>query len=123
MATFTIKSEGVAQLVESFALDGKESPRKAEQAVRKAALEIERSAKRRAPVDTGFLRSSISTGFEGEVLRGGFMAEVGPGARYGIFVELGTHRAAPHPFLGPAFDKVEPSFIAAMQAIGPLGGR
>lgn len=90
--------------------------RKASQVVRKSAFAIERNAKVRAPVDTGALRSSINTSLFGHGLTGDspIGAEVGPEVHYGQFVELGTARMAPQPYLGPAFDEVEPSFVAAL---------
>lgn len=51
------------------------------------ALEVEREAKRRAPVDTGRLRSSIST-FKDGPLQHGVVANV----EYGAFLEFGTGR-------------------------------
>jgi len=50
-----------------------------------AALRVERGAKYRAPVDTGFLRNSIQAHRTGEV-----RAEVAVGAEYGAAVEFGT---------------------------------
>jgi HK97 gp10 family phage protein len=98
---------------------------KAKTAVRKAAFAVERGAKIRAPVDTGNLRNSINVSLSGSGLSAGdaIAAEVGPEANYGIFIELGTWKMAPQPFLGPAFDEVEPSFLAALDDIagGALG--
>lgn len=76
---------------------------KARVAMTKATLDIERDAKTLAPVDTGNLRSSISH----EISGGGDVIEsvIGPTAYYGIFVELGTARMAPQPFMSPAFDR------------------
>ena len=64
----------------------------------KAARDIERDAKAFAPVDTGNLRSSIST--DVTVTGRSVLAEIGPTASYGEYVELGTSRMAPHAYLG-----------------------
>lgn len=87
---------------------------KAKGIVRKNTLAVERGAKLRAPVDTGNLRSSINSSFSGDAIGSPFVGEVGPEAFYGVFVELGTARMGPQPYLGPAFDEVEPSFLAAL---------
>ena len=85
---------------------------RAGQAVRKAASDIEAGAKDRAPVDTGALKNSIQAKSTGEL-----SAEIGPGVDYGIYVELGTHKAAAQPYLVPAAEFVRPSFEAAMKQL------
>lgn len=67
-----------------------------------------------APVDTGNLRSS--TGWEMSGLEG----EFGPTAEYGAYVEDGTSVMAPHAFVGPAFDRVQPGFIDAVGALAEV---
>lgn len=109
-----------------------------EQAVRKAALDIEREAKQRAPVQTGFLRNSIyAVTHEGsdygqdagspprdsylldevEKPKDGQTAFVAVGANYGMYVEMGTSRMSAQPYLLPAADVVRPQFAAAMSQI------
>lgn len=80
--------------------------------VAKVALDIEASAKAGAPVDTGFLKNSISSDING------LSAEVGPTASYSMFLEYGTSRMAPQPFMGPAVDANEPNFVSAMGQVG-----
>lgn len=90
--------------------------------VRKAAFDVERYAKQGAPVDTGYLRSSIHT----ELIVNNWRmygADVISEAEYSRFQEGGTSRMPPHPYMGPAADRVEPGFVAALAAIAdPLGG-
>lgn len=85
---------------------------KATQVVAKAAHDVEATAKTLAPVDTGALRNSISTSLRGA------SAEVGPTVNYAPYVEFGTSRMAPQPYMGPAADRVEPGFVAAMEQLG-----
>lgn len=80
-------------------------------AVAATATMLQAQAQGAAPVDTGFLRSSIST------TNRGLEAEVGPTASYGYFVEGGTSRMSPQPYLFPALDVVTPMFEAAMAQV------
>lgn len=91
----------------------------AQKIVRKSILDVTRIGKQRAPVDTGFLKSSITpsdlrhTGSTGVI-----EAETGPSANYGGYVENGTSRQAPQPYMAPALAAVEPGFIQAIEALG-----
>lgn len=106
-------------------------------AVRKAAFDVEGQAKVRAAVDTGFMKSSIYAemhdssdyGGAGEPPAGAELlaeipraeddhtAYVAVGASYGIYVEFGTVHMAAQPFMTPAADAVQPSFVAAMEKL------
>jgi HK97 gp10 family phage protein len=86
----------------------------AAQVVAKTAADIERDAKIAAPVDTGNLRSSISSTVSG------LTAEIGPTANYGAFVEYGTARSGPQPYLRPAYDRHLPTFERAIERIGGM---
>lgn len=88
--------------------------------VRKSIRDVQRIGQQKAPRDTGFLASSISTSdlrYTGST--GVIEAEAGPTANYGGFVENGTSRMAPQPYMAPALSAVEPGFI---EAIAQLGG-
>ena len=87
-----------------------EVTRKAQVVVRKVAADIEGSGKRNSPVDTGHLRGSIST----TISNGGLSAEIGPTASYGAYVENGTRRMRPQPFMRPAADQHFPEFTEAV---------
>ena len=84
--------------------------------VRATAANVERAAKTNAPVDTGNLRNSITTQISG----GGMTAEIGPAAAYGIYVEMGTSRMAPQPYLLPALDAKTGPFITAMERVAEV---
>lgn len=102
----------VAKLAADLGKAGAKAGALASVAVRKTALDIEASAKAVAPVDTGNLRNSISS----DIAK--LHAEVGPTAAYGVYVEYGTSRMAPQPYLGPAFDRHAPGLEAALGQIG-----
>ena len=87
------------------------------QAVRRHAFMVQRQAKVFAPVLTGALRASITVELDGDGRSGGIVATVGPEVSYGGYVEFGTSRTAPAAYMGPAFDRVVPSFVAAIEAM------
>ena len=103
--------------VETYAVDlGKVGPRVVKQAgaaVRLATLGTEREAKMFAPVDTGTLRNSITSTIRG------LSGVVGPTADYGRYVEEGTSRMGPQPYMGPATDRNAALFVQAMDKIDP----
>lgn len=84
-------------------------------ATRKVAADTKRDAQAACPVDTGNLRSSIT--FETRALAASVWGEVGPTASYGAYVEYGTSRMAPQPYMGPAFDRHAETFAAAMSQL------
>ena len=67
--------------------------------VKMNATELERNAKRDAPVDTGFLRRSIGLEFEDA----GFTARVMATAEYAPYLEFGTRFMSAQPFIRPSF--------------------
>ena len=89
----------------------------AQTVVKKTAKNIEATAKTLAPVDTGFLRSSIKTSDLRSVSQDSPAAEVRAGANYAVYQELGTSRMAPQPFMNPAADRHEPAFMQAMEQL------
>ena len=76
-------------------------PREARRAVsaelQRSALRVERKAKMKAAVDTGFMRNGI---FAARV--GMLRYKVTSPAGYSVYVELGTRKMMAQPFLGPA---------------------
>lgn len=86
-----------------------------EKALVKAAMKVEADAKKlfrgrddvSAPglpprVDTGRLRASITHRLANDDT--GPVAEVGTNVEYGVWLEYGTSRMQPHPFMGPALE-------------------
>lgn len=84
--------------------------------VQKTCADTKTDAQAFAPVDTGFLRSSIN--YETHELKTGAWGEVGPTAEYGAYVEDGTSRMAPQAYMGPAFDRRAPEYVKACEEIG-----
>jgi len=87
----------------------------ARRAVQKTCADIKADAAATAPYRLGDLSSSI--GYETRELAGAVIGEVGPTVEYGGYVEYGTSRMAPQPYMGPAFDRHAPSLEQALAAI------
>lgn len=92
-------------------------PRRASMVVRKTAFDTEADAKAFAPVDTGNLKNSITT----HVTDGGLTAGVVATASYAYYVEAGTSRMSPQPYMGPATDRNTPLFRQAMAQLAEGG--
>lgn len=123
MAVLTVRDDEVGRLIATLEHREQGMDHEAAMVVRKAAFDVERFAKANVPVDTGFLRSSIHTELLVNKLRM-YGADVIADAEYASFVEHGTSRMAPQPYMGPAADRVEPGFLAALAAIAdPLRDR
>lgn len=91
--------------------------RKAASVVRKSGQQLKTQAQALAPTRTGALRASVQVSTSGDGRGSGISATVGPTVRYAQFVEYGTSKMTPQPFIGPALDAVTPSFIAAMERL------
>ncbi|MGG5257462.1 HK97-gp10 family putative phage morphogenesis protein [Phycicoccus avicenniae] len=99
---------------------GKVGPRVAKKAaflVEAATRGTERDGKILAAVDTGTMRDSITSEVRG------LTGEVGPTAEYAIYVELGTSRMAPQPFMGPATDRNAALFFKGMETLADREGQ
>jgi HK97 gp10 family phage protein len=107
----------LGQLTAELAREATKANMEASQVVRGAAFLCQRVAVQRAPVDTGFLRSSITVGgIYGEtLLPGALAAQVGPEAAYGGYVEFGTAKAGAQPYLTPAAEQATEWMVERMQ--------
>lgn len=82
------------------------------------AARIQADGKTLAPVDTGFLRNSITRTTTRKTYS--VSAEIGPEAEYGIYVEEGTYRMAPQPYMVPALERHRDAFIQAIEQAADL---
>lgn len=121
MAEFSIDGAEIRRFERDVEVGSAEATKEVRDTVRWATLATESGGKQRAAVLTGFMRNSITSDFVGsnkDVAQG----ETGPEANYAKFVEDGTERQAPQPFMGPAADEVEPAFYERLERIDPLMG-
>lgn len=86
--------------------------------VRKSTLDTQAGGQARSPVDTGFNRSSITSTFRGNAAE--FSGETGPTSEYGDFLERGTSRMAPRPYMFPSADITEPKFFEAADKLAEV---
>lgn len=112
----SIDASGMNQIAVDLLGNTRLAPAVARTAVRRTAEAIKRDAQLFAPVDTGNLRSSIT--FETRELRDGAVAEIGPTANYGGYVEFGTSTHAPQAYMGPAFDRHAHELPLALERLG-----
>jgi HK97 gp10 family phage protein len=96
-----MKVEGGKELANKFKSMGKKIYTEQEQSLLQAGMVVERSAKQKAPVDTGRLRSSIATRLNSS--KDTVVVEVGTNVEYAPYVEFGSSRSPAKPFLLPAF--------------------
>lgn len=90
----------------------------AARAVKESANRVQSDARTRAPKGaTGNLRRSIGVDFYGDGRSVGLTAVVGPTAYYGKFLEGGTVKMSPRPFMQPALDAEAPRLEEAIAAI------
>ncbi|QXT62753.1 HK97-gp10 family putative phage morphogenesis protein [Tessaracoccus palaemonis] len=115
----SVDATGVTHLRQQMGTIPREIRDKAGRSVRVRAHEIESLAKQQVAVDTGYLKSTIgvNSAFDLRTSTSDLVATVGASAHYAAYVEYGTAKMPPRPFLGPAFDTVRPRFEADIEAI------
>lgn len=83
-------------------------------AIKFHGADLHRKAQRFAPVDTGFLRRSITISIEDS----GMKAIIRSNAEYAPYHEYGTRFSRGTPHIGPAFRQVYPDFVSDMKNFG-----
>lgn len=96
----TIEIEGAELTARRLAMQGERTQRRLQEIIDEFSFRIQRDAQLMAPVDTGFLRSSIVVA---EI--DPFYNEVQATADYAHFVEYGTRLTPAQPFMVPAMQK------------------
>lgn len=81
--------------------------------VKSNTAEMNRTAQRNAPVDTGFLRRMITM----SLTNSGFTGRSTAGAEYSPYPEYGTRFMAAQPFMGPAYREQKEKFKRDMQRL------
>lgn len=105
-----LEAKGIEETVANIRKLSPELKREISQQVAKSALNIQKGAKERCPVDTGALRNSITVDFYGQM-----SAEIAPHMPYAPYVEFGTRKMKAQPYLFPAFEEERPKFEAGLK--------
>lgn len=113
MPEMTVKVTGFDKLLAKLDRIPKASEGKVRDQVKRSTINVQREARRNAPVDTGRLRSSIRFKVSDE----GFTGQVFSDVEYAAFVEFGTSRIGSRPFLVPAWEDERKVFIEAIARI------
>ena len=95
----SVTVKGLAELQKKMRSLIRKFPKEFKDQIKASTINIDRNAKRFTPVDTGRLRSSIRFEFSD----GGLTGEVSANTDYAAFVELGTSKQDPQPYLDPAW--------------------
>lgn len=127
MATFSSRSalvvDGVDATVRSFTLKAVEARVKADAVVVRTAGRAADLMRALVPVDEGDLLDSITADRQASMDGLFVYADAGPsreanrGAFKAPWIESGTVKMSPQPFVGPAADRVLPEFELAMRAL------
>lgn len=78
--------------------------------VKRHTANMQYSAQKLAPVDTGNLKRGISS----QLIKGGMAGGVISSADYSGYQEFGTRFMAPQPYMGPAWRKERPLFLSEL---------
>jgi HK97 gp10 family phage protein len=104
---FIVVYNGIPALIAQVDANARSAPKR-------VADRIAARARQYAPVASGALRGSI----ESVSVDKGYSADVEVHAEYAAYVEYGTYKMAPQPFLTPAVEDYEREF--ALEVLAPL---
>lgn len=111
MARRNVSLKGLSEL--TMKLKSNANLKDVKQIVKQNTAELTQGAQRKAPVDTTFLRRSITM----QISDGGFTGSVKPTAEYAPYVEYGTRFMSAQPFMRPAFNKQKAQFKSDMDKL------
>jgi HK97 gp10 family phage protein len=106
-----MRVEGLDDLVAGLMAEGLLAEARAAEAVATTAQKVEDTAREIVAVRTGATRDSIQT------TQSGASAEIGPTTPWATFVEFGTYKDAPQPFMGPAGDRHEDDLAEELERL------
>jgi len=111
VARRNVSLKGVSEL--TMKLKSNANMKDVKQIVKQNTAELTQGAQRKAPVDTGNLRRSITM----DLSDGGLTGKVKPTADYAPYLEYGTRFQSARPFMRPAFNKQKAQFKSDMDKL------
>lgn len=111
MARRNVSLKGVSEL--TMKLKSNANMKDVKQIVKQNTAELTQGAQRKAPVDTGNLRRSITM----DLSDGGLTGKVKPTADYAPYLEYGTRFQPAQPFMRPSFNKQKAQFKSDMDKL------
>lgn len=111
MAKRNVSLKGVSEL--TMKLKSNANMKDVKQIVKQNTAELTQGAQRKAPVDTGNLRRSITM----DLSDGGLTGKVKPTADYAPYLEYGTRFQSAQPFMRPSFNKQKAQFKSDMDKL------
>ena len=111
MARRNVSLKGVSKL--TMKLKSNANMKDVKQIVKQNTTELTQGAQRKAPVDTGNLRRSITM----DLSDGGLTGKVKPTADYAPYLEYGTRFQSAQPFMRPSFNKQKAQFKSDMDKL------
>lgn len=111
MAKRNVSLKGVSKL--TMKLKSNANMKDVKQIVKQNTSELAQGAQRKAPVDTGNLRRSITM----DLSDGGLTGNVKPTADYAPYLEHGTRFQSAQPFMRPSFNKQKVQFKSDMDKL------
>lgn len=109
--------DGIDAVADGFEAAGVTAPLRIHRQLLRSADSIQRTQQDLVPKRTRQLHDSITVSGPDEL--GELAVEIGPERFYAVFVEFGTSKMAPRPFVFPSLEKELPSF---MEAMGKIAG-
>lgn len=107
------RMEGLPELRATLANVAAAEISKAKREIKRSALNVVNGAKRRAPVDTGRLRNSLTH----EIDADGLDARIGTNVEYAPHVEFGTFAQRAQPYLFPALEEERAGLLARLRKL------
>ena len=104
--SLSYKVKGLDKFIRSAENKGRRASSVVDKELNRSSLRVERSAKKGAPWDTGWLSENI---YSSKASRLGYKV-ISP-AEYSVYVELGTRKMIAQPFMEPALKEEHPKLM------------